>query len=270
MMPSKAMYELCVGKLYVIEPRDRLGDYVEGEKGCYKGPGLYRAPGYYEGLGVTLSYITNWRFAIESVYNFATFEQSFFVNGTTGYPFIPPGVGISDFIFGASVDQYFGAVLGFTTERGILRDYPGPALTAFLGASVGPDPLLTDLIGPSIGGGIVGFISPIDIRIRGIGVYLSAGLGIDVLQPYLDTGVGLIGMIPQSRDPISYKHCCKNNKIQKSRLFFDILYGNNSQWITDFDSGARFAAGGTRAQFAAMALRYAWTYEDIMSDYENK
>ena len=71
---------------------------VTGERGCYQGPDAYRASGYIEGLGLTgTPSVVNWLFAYESVYDFATMQQQFFINDYA------PGLGLSDSIWGVTV-----------------------------------------------------------------------------------------------------------------------------------------------------------------------
>jgi hypothetical protein len=162
-MPNKALYEGCVDHWYGIEPINRLGEFVDEERVCYTGPDEYRAPGHFQGTGLTLAIpsIINWGFEIESVYDFATFEHSYFINGTDQIPILP-GVGASGFVWGGTLDQYAGFVYGFRTNTSIGSDYSGPALTGFFGASLGLGPAGIDPLGPSVGIGSAGFVSITD------------------------------------------------------------------------------------------------------------
>jgi hypothetical protein len=267
MMPSKAMYERCVGTIYGIEPINYFGEFVDGKPGCYKGPEYYRAPGYFKGTGITIAYpwIVNWRFAVESVYDFATFQHGYFTNGADWAPIVLPGVGVSDFVWGGILEQYGGIVYGFRTDTSILRDYPGWAVTGFLGASAGPAG--ADPFGPSIGTGRGSFRSLADFKIRGEGVYVNVGFGVDAFPTFLDAGFGLIHMTQAPLSTVTpYKYA--DNTINREKLFTDILFGKHNVWITDIESTAYSLGFPERMTAALASIFYGLVYEDITSDYE--
>jgi RHS repeat-associated protein len=260
-MPNRAFYEGCVDLWYGIEPITHLGEYVVGERGCYTGPFEYRAPGHFQGTGLTLAlpWIVNWRFEVESVYDFATFEHSYFINGTDQIPVLP-GIGASDFVWGGMLDQYAGFVSGFRTDTSIGSDYSGPAITGFFGASAGL--AVIDPFGPSVGIGIAGFVSLSDPRVRGAGVYVSIGFGVDAFPFAYDGGFGLLSLTNRPFTVTNYKN--DNNSINKARLFYDIISARHDIWVQGFNPQTYAAGFPSRTATAMMALTYARVYEEIM------
>jgi len=256
-MPNKVAYEICVDPYYRIEPLNLFsyGEYVEGEPGCYKGPTQYRAPGYIEGTGLTFAYFANAFFVFESVYDFATLQHSYFVNGVEGLPGLPPGVGGSDFWFGIGVSQYAGNVYGLRNDPGhtIIDDYSGAFLFGYGGGSFNPITVV-DFIGLSLGAGQTSFFSPADPRIHGSTQYVSAAYGIDVVPEILDGGAGMIS----TEDVFSVGEY-KENPIG---LFTDILFGNHSAWITDFTS-LKIVGLPARMKAAMDSLHYALAYKEL-------
>jgi len=255
-MPNKATYEGCVDLWYGIEPINpfQLGENVLGDRGCYVGPIHYRAPGYVEGTGLTvaLPWIVNWMFAVESVYDFATMEHNYFVNGAFNTLGVP-GVGESDFIWGLNLTEYVGTVKGFASNSDIKNDYGGAFIMGYIGISGPPGP---DQMGPSVGIGRTAFISPTNPMIRGSSLYVSAGFGVDIL-PVMDLGFGIISTIPPRNEPNIYKYRGLN-------LFLDILTGKHNVWISDFGPRSlRNATNGSRMIAALKSLRYLAAWEEI-------
>ena len=215
MMPNKATYELCVDHHYDIEPISyfTLGEYVEGEQGCYSGPTRYRAPGYIEGFGLTVTpSVVNWLFAVESVYDFATMEQQYFINDYV------PGLGLSDSIWGGAVSQYAGVVYGLRSDSSINFTYSGPVLQSYKAIS-------GDL-GLGISAGRTTFRSPIDLMVHGETWHLAVSLGVDVL-PVADLGAGILSLAPfnPSRPPKSYLEAGNANEVKVQELYMNIVLG---------------------------------------------
>jgi RHS repeat-associated protein len=265
MMPNKAMYEGCVDLWYGIEPISyfKMGENVTGGVGCYKGPTSYRAPGYIEGTGLTFAYIANGLFAAESVYDFATMEHNYFVNGASGV-FGVPGVGGSDFIAGISGNEYAGYVYGFRYEKGysINSDYPGPFIEGYIGASVSP--VVVDFLGISIGTGTIGFISPSDPMIRGYSHYISFSLGLDAMPLIADGGLGVISTMELNKEAESYLDPNDKTKVLSGKLYSDILFGKHNEWLTRL--GLTYFAPAdlaSRVGAAYKSLKYAAAYEDL-------
>ena len=268
-MPNKFSYEVCVDLYYGIEPVSyfSIGQYVTGDQGCYEGPSRYRAPGYVEGTGITLAapWIVNWMFTTESVYDFATMEHNYFENGAFGFPI--PGVGISDFVWGVAITQYVGNVYGFHSppDGSLNVDYSGLFITDYIGVSAA---LLGGgiEIGPSVGIGLTGFISPFDRMVRGVSVYTSASFGIDIFtgpEFGADAGFGMISTMPVKAASTSYKN-------RKPQLFLDILLGMHSGWIGDAfprfplpHPGNPGIYEAARVIAAARSLRYWAAYEEL-------
>ncbi|HKJ40098.1 MAG TPA: SBBP repeat-containing protein [Anaerolineales bacterium] len=252
-MPTKAAYELCIDYNYDIEPLyySELGEHVEGGIGCYTGPTQYRAPGYIEGLGLTLTpTVVNWLFAFESVYDFATMEQQFFINDFV------PGLGLSDSIWGIAVSPYAGTVYGLKTDSTISDDYPGPVFEYVKGISLPPGLEI-------VGAGRTRFVSPKDIRIRGESWYISGGFTIDLL-PVGDIGGGYLSLAPITVRK-SYLIPGKPNDVDEFRLFSDILLGKNSAWpiISNPFNGNVPLDWGARFYGAYQAMKYALVYEEL-------
>jgi len=258
-MTSKAMYEGCVDVFYGIEPINiaQIGEeFVTGERGCYKGPSAYRAPGYIEGTGLTLANTINVMFAAESVYDFATMEHSYFVNGAFDLPGIP-GVGVSDFLWGITSTEYAGYVYGLKSNLSIHTAYSGAFVVGYIGASAGQQ--VVDFLGYSVGIGKTGFVSPGDPLVRGSANYISAGFGLDPL-PIVDGGIGIISSVPAST--IDYYQ--EKNNVQKERLFSDILYARHNVWISRF--GPLYFSSvdiNSRLKAAIKSLWYGIAYEDL-------
>lgn len=255
-MPNKALYEGCVDLWYGIESYNafELGKYVEGTQGCYVGPKKYRAPGYIEGTGVTIvPWILNGLFVAESVYDFATMEHNYFVNGAFGTLGIP-GVGESDFIWGINISGYYGDIYGLKTDSSINFDYPGPFIVGNIGVSGPPGP---DQMGPSVGFGKTGFVSASDFRIRGHNTYVSFSFGVDIL-PVMDIGWGVISTIKVYNEAEKY-----NRGID---MYLDILLGNHNVWVSDIFPRALNATDAVRFIEAGKSLRYWQAYKEIPHD----
>jgi hypothetical protein len=264
-MPNKGLYEACVDLHYGIEPLNpiKMGEYVTGSQWCYSGPTEYRAGGYIEGTSLTLGlFPSNWLFALESVYDFARMEQSYFINGNFGITGFP-GVGVSDFAYGIVGAEYAGHAYGFLTNTGILKDYPGPVITGYIGGSIGL-PFANDTLGIGAGIGTTLFASPYPPYIRGNSLYVSFWAGADFI-PYVDAGIGVLSMVAVNNRVDTY---VINDDVQTSRLYTDILFGRHNGWLThtipflplgmnlNLDWAARVIA-------ANKALRYAEAYEEL-------
>ena len=260
-MPTKASYELCVDLSYGIEPVYPwlIGENVTGSQGCYHGPIAYRAPGYIEGTGLTLAgpSITNWLFAIESVYDFATMQHNYFVNGSFGIPGAP-GLGFSDFLFGVSGTLYAGYVNGLISSSSINADYPGPFVTGYIGVSGGP--LGVDFVGPSAGVGKTGFFSASDPLIRGSATYIMFGIGLDPLTN-VDVGIGVLSSVRVNKEPQKY--------LDKYSLSTDIMLGSHNVWLSRLNLLGYFSPIDmlSRTKAATKALWYGMVYEEL---HENK
>jgi hypothetical protein len=164
-MPTKATYELCVLAYYSLEPISyyELGMRVSGKQGCYKGPTDYRAPGYIEGIGVFQPdplIVQEWS-GNEVVYDFAKMQRA---------SFSYKGSGISNLWLGGGISLYVGGVMGFRTDKDIVRDYGGPFRVAQLGVS------LSLIVG--VGTGITGFKSLGDPLVRGNTSYIGGSIGV--------------------------------------------------------------------------------------------
>jgi hypothetical protein len=263
-MPNKGLYEACVDLHYGIEPMNpiKMGEYVTGSQGCYSGTTEYRAGGYIEGTSLTLGlFPSNWLFALESVYDFARMEQSYFINGNFGITGFP-GVGVSDFAYGIVGAEYAGHAYGFLTNTGIRRDYPGPVITGYIGGSIGA-PFANDTLGIGAGIGTTLFASPYPPYIRGNSLYVSFWAGADFI-PDVDAGIGVLSMVAVN----NVDTYVINGDVQTSRLYADILFGRHNGWLThtipflplgmnlNLDWAARIIA-------ANKALRYAEAYEEL-------
>jgi RHS repeat-associated protein len=269
-MPNKITYEVCVDLYYGIEPLNifEMGEYVSGSKGCYRGPTQYRAPGYVEGTGLTIPFpsVMNWLFAAESVYNFATMEHSYFVNGNFNQLGIP-GVGLSDLVVGIAFTEYAGDVYGFRSpdlkgNSKFLQDYPGPVVIGFIGVGYGPADVVE--VGPAVGIGYTSFVSAYDTRIRGFGKYIMAGFGLDPVL-IVDAGFGVLSMMRVGKVD---SYLDNNNKVKKAKLYLDILTGKHGVWLTDFNPRLYPLGMISRIEDANNALSYAITYEELHA--ENK
>ncbi|MBI9052108.1 MAG: RHS repeat-associated core domain-containing protein [Anaerolineaceae bacterium] len=262
-MSTEGMYELCVDSYYGIEPMDyhELGKYVKGKKGCYEGPAMYRAPAYIEGFGITTAAIPanlNWLYAIESVYNFATMEHAYFVNGTFSKNPMPgaPGAGISDFSIGISAAEYAGYAFRLSSPDSdgvshFVDEYGGPVVNLNLGVGIGTAHGVE--AGLSVGIGITPFVSPTGVM--GVTTYYSGSIGLDPL-PVFDIGVGALSMVDIGRIE---SYVDDDHKVNKVKLALDISYGRYNFWSQQ--SGTDLLA--IRGSNAALAMNYAQAYEEL-------
>jgi hypothetical protein len=156
------------------------------------------------------------------------------------------------------LDQYAGFVQGFRTDTSIDNDYSGAAFTGIFGASIGP--AIVDPIGPSAGIGVMGFNSISDYKVRGNGIYISLGFGVDAM-PVFDAGVGLISM---TNNPFGESTKYKSgNSILKAQLFTDILIAKHNVWLSNYNPISYTHGFVGRAAIASMAIHYAQVYEEI-------
>ena len=263
MMPNKSMYEGCVNLWYGIEPINfftSYGEFITGERGCYHGPSRYRAPGYIEGTGLAIASpsIVNWLFAVESVYDFSTMEHDYFVSGSFDVAGVP-GVGFSDFLWGAVYSQYSGYVYGLRSDRFLENQYGGLSIVGYIGASIGSGGDLREGVGAGIG--FTGFVSNADPAIRGYTKYVSMSVGFELPIPFVDTGLGIIYMKSGSGSrPSRY---VENMEVKALKLYSHILLGKHSIWLSDLypipskmELNSRFAA-------ANMALKYAIVFREL-------
>ena len=270
-MLNKGLYELCIARHYGIEPMNprNLGEHVGSSWLCYTGPKEYKAPGYIEGTSLTIAapVFANWLFAYENVYDFATMEQSAFINGSFGI-YGMPGIGVSDFVWGIVGAQYAGNAYGFLTTTGVQRDYPGPVIAGYIGVSNAVFPIANDTAGIGGGAGTTFFASPYPPYIRGTSQYVSLSIGVD-LAYLVDAGVGALSMMPIGNTDKYVDE--KNGDVQKARLFRDILFGGHNGRITHtvpfLSAGPDLKLDWAARSIAAIkALRYAEAYEELQNE----
>ncbi|MBI9051562.1 MAG: RHS repeat-associated core domain-containing protein [Anaerolineaceae bacterium] len=268
-MPDKAMYEKCIDSYYLIQPMDNneFGKYVTGKKGCYVGPSRYRAPAYIEGTGLAVPApaMLNWLSAIESVYNFATMEHAYFINGTftsNGSLGMPgaPGAALSDFLLGVTIKEYKGYAYGLSSpasfgKSSFLDEYRGPVIDINFGVGIGT------MAGAEIGlsGGIGGSIFFSPSGITGYTTYFSGSIGVDPI-PVFDGGIGVLSMVETGMVESYMKN---DYEVKKMKLYLDILFGEHSVWFSKLSKNTNSRVVMSRADDAILALHYASVYEEL-------
>ena len=233
---SSTNYAICVRNEYGLEPIgpediDFTFNFL-GEPRCWHGPVPYRGKGYLEGSSSTYALLGGTIRGEEVVYNFATMQrQNFEYTGIVGQDSIA-----------ASASQYFGVIgvgVGksgsFRSWGNITDEYQGPFVSGSLGVGVGF--ALGAEIGPGIGIGATGFISPIDPSIYGEAIYLTGGLAVDPV-PGVDfggtvTNYTAVGGVNNYKmfGPFMPPHGPGATYVEYAQIQKDITLGVFSPWI---------------------------------------
>jgi hypothetical protein len=252
-MPSRALYELCILQSYHLEPFDlsKIGETVQGSKGCYTGPTNYRGPGYLEGIGGYVSSGVTRPVGIETVYDFAMMQRASFTYG---------GFGGSNTLVGAGVSMYFGTVLGFKSPGSIISEYRDVSVSLSVGASV------------IVGGGRGYFVSVTDPIVRGQSWYVGGGLSHSWWDPPVDVSLLLTRYDPVSPRPEPY--ILDDGSVNRARLYSDILSGVDSPWNLatmptapgDPYNEAESIYLLPRIYGLFLAMKYAYAYEELHNE----
>ena len=195
---------------------------IQGEPNCYYGAIPYSSTGYIEGSSGSVNAFVGGVRGLEVVYDFATMErQMFFYRGISGQDAV-----------GGSYAESAGILWGFRSwaPNNIENNYSGWFLSTNIGLGIGI--AYGAEIGPGIGVGGVGFISPTDRSIRGVGIYQSVGFSVDPL-PGLDVAAALTYYWPIGKT-VSYKHIGPSGGrtgVDKAQIVSDIIGGTDSPWL---------------------------------------
>jgi RHS repeat-associated protein len=219
MMPTKALYELCILGHYDLEPISyfRLGESVQGQPGCYSGPSEYRAPGYLEGVEGHIGGIPSYTTGLEMLYDFANMQRARFKF---------QGITVNDGLVGGGVSVYFGKALGLRSDRSLPDYYKDVSLSGSVGMS------FDVIIGGAIGrGGFVALSSETLPMLRGNTWYTGASVSGDALEG-LDLSGSWVNYIPVSAEPDRY---VVGGKLNEAKLYADITSGAESPWESQWE-----------------------------------
>jgi len=262
---TKATYVICVADAFRVETDwgklllhyytgtshdkdfDDQVNKVKGGPGCYSGPVPYRGPGYYEGIGGVISPLSDNLFeaaGTEIAYDFVTFEGSTFTYQDYFH--------FSDTLLGFSFSEYSGAVEGFKSWTGIVKDYEGDSWVASKGLG------LNFLLEIPISYGSSGFTSRADSKVKGSGYYLSGGIGADIL-PIAEVSFGIATFTPKN----AWSYVLNDGSVDRITLIRDIMQGKHSPWETNFILKLSWFFPPKREDNISKIYWYAWVYESM-------
>lgn len=241
------MYELCVGRHYGIKPISylQLGKYVEGNKGCYRGPRHYRAGGYLEGLNF---FITGLWGGKELVYDFSTFERVTFTYS---------GLGLNDSIGGAGGSVYAGVAEGLRSDLPLRNAYRGLARMYGFGVTIG------ELIQPvGAGVGMAETTSWTDPKVKTLTWYTGLSGSKDLIPFFIEVSGSLtLWYSPLVDNAKEYKR--PDGSVAIGELMSDIMSGSGSPVHNLLPNEIDYTLSLlSRALGMQEALRHYLIYED--------